>query len=549
MWFGDLVTMRWWNGIWLNEAFATFMEMFAVDRFRPDWKRWSTFALSRSAAFDTDALAATRPIEFPVVSPADAEGMFDILTYEKGASVLRMLEQYLGPDSFRRGIRRYLSTHAYRNTETGDLWEALETATDAPVRRIAESWIFQAGHPVVSVRRGDAPNTIVLGQAIAVYLPGGSDTTWAVPLGLRWADRHGNLAEENVLLDEVETVVELSDGCAWVIVNRGAAGFFRTSYAPDLHEALASSALDAMDATERYTFLDDTWAAVLGGTAELGAVISVVRALAGDDDLSVWRRIAGVLANLHRLAKGDDTASEAVAVLVRDTVRPLLDRLGATAEPGEPEATTNLRATAFEALGRYGNDTEVLEQATAIVERTLHGAPAEGDDPSLIDAAVHVVAVDLDDAGFDRFLAASRAATTPQDTLRYLGALADVRDGTRFDRFLGMLLGGDVRTQDVGGLLNRSLTNRDNVEAAWTFTEQHWETLNERLPTNAISRMVTGVRTITDPALSDRVAAFLRSHSVPQAAKAFAQHIERMQVTVGLAERARPGLAAAISAT
>ncbi len=171
MWFGDLVTMRWWNGIWLNEAFATFMEMFAVDRYRPDWKRWSTFALSRSAAFDTDALAATRPIEFPVVSPADAEGMFDILTYEKGASVLRMLEQYLGPDSFRRGIRRYLSTHAYRNTETGDLWEALETATDAPVRRIAESWIFQAGHPVVSVRRGDAPNTIVLGQAIARYLP------------------------------------------------------------------------------------------------------------------------------------------------------------------------------------------------------------------------------------------------------------------------------------------------------------------------------------------------------------------------------------------
>ncbi|MEZ5341935.1 MAG: M1 family metallopeptidase [Acidimicrobiales bacterium] len=147
MWFGDLVTMKWWNGLWLNEAFATFMEMRCTDAFRPEWHRWVDFSLSRTAAFKTDALSTTRPIEFDVVSPEDAEGMFDILTYEKGAAVVRMLEQHLGEDRFRAGIRRYIREHAYANAETTDLWDAIEAETGEPVRRIMDSWIFQGGFP------------------------------------------------------------------------------------------------------------------------------------------------------------------------------------------------------------------------------------------------------------------------------------------------------------------------------------------------------------------------------------------------------------------
>ena len=126
MWFGDLVTMRWWNGIWLNEAFATFMEIAACDAFRPDWDRWTTFGLERSAAFEVDSLESTRSIEFEVRSPADADGMFDVLTYQKGGAVLRMLEQYLGEEQFRQGVSHYLRQHAYGNTETSDLWDAIE---------------------------------------------------------------------------------------------------------------------------------------------------------------------------------------------------------------------------------------------------------------------------------------------------------------------------------------------------------------------------------------------------------------------------------------
>ncbi|MCL4146285.1 UNVERIFIED_CONTAM: hypothetical protein GTU68_059266, partial [Idotea baltica] len=154
MWFGDLVTMKWWNGLWLNEAFATFMEMRCTDAFRPSWHRWTDFGLSRTAAFDTDSLASTRPIEYEVVSPADADGMFDILTYEKGAAVVRMLEQYLGEDRFRAGIRRYMVKHQFGNAETTDLWDALEEETGEPVRRIMDSWIFQGGYPLVTLSAG-----------------------------------------------------------------------------------------------------------------------------------------------------------------------------------------------------------------------------------------------------------------------------------------------------------------------------------------------------------------------------------------------------------
>ena len=169
MWFGDLVTMDWWNGIWLNEAFATFMEMLAVDAWKPEWQRWTTFGVSRSAAFAVDGLHSTRPIEFPVGAPREADAMFDVLTYEKGASVLRMLEQYLGPDVFREGVREYLRRHAYANAETGDLWAALGRASGQAIPALMDGWIFRPGYPIVSARLEGGQ--LVLEQQRFTYLP------------------------------------------------------------------------------------------------------------------------------------------------------------------------------------------------------------------------------------------------------------------------------------------------------------------------------------------------------------------------------------------
>ena len=170
MWFGDLVTMEWWNGIWLNEAFATFMSICCLDAFRPEWRRWVSFGREKDFALQTDALHSTRAIEFPVRWPDEAEAMFDVLTYLKGGNVLRMLEQYIGTERFRDGVRRYLTAHQYGNTETTDLWDAIEqVAGGEPVRALMDSWILQGGFPLVTARQdGDE---IELVEEPFSYLP------------------------------------------------------------------------------------------------------------------------------------------------------------------------------------------------------------------------------------------------------------------------------------------------------------------------------------------------------------------------------------------
>src|SRR3984957_9206472 len=186
MWFGDLVTMRWWNGIWLNEAFATMMELLCVDHFRPQWQRWVSFGITRDAAMATDGLHATRPVEYPVGPPEEAQGMFDVLTYQKGAGVLRMLERYLGAERFRDGVRRYLQAHRFGNTETADLWDAIEAASGEPVRHIMDTWILQGGFPLVTLDGSGPGGAPTLTQAPFRYAPPSGPSAigsgWSVPV-------------------------------------------------------------------------------------------------------------------------------------------------------------------------------------------------------------------------------------------------------------------------------------------------------------------------------------------------------------------------------
>ena len=272
MWFGDLVTMKWWNGIWLNEAFATFMEMLAVDAWKPNWKRWESFSVSRTAAMAIDALSSTRPIEFTVLSPEDARAMFDVLTYEKGASVLRMLEQYLGAERFRKGIAAYLRKHQYANAETGDLWDALERASDEPVRKLMDSWIFQPGFPIVEAALGADGRALMVRQRRFFYLgenatAAGHDQLWQVPVMVRAKTENG-VATHRLLLDGREATLDLGGRVEWALLNEGGHGFFRVRYAPDLLAALGRN-LGELKAVERYALVSDSWAATVAGMMPL----------------------------------------------------------------------------------------------------------------------------------------------------------------------------------------------------------------------------------------------------------------------------------------
>jgi aminopeptidase N len=549
MWFGDLVTMKWWNGIWLNEAFATFMEMTCTDAFRPEWHRWVDFGLSRSAALDTDALTSTRPVEYPVVSPADADGMFDVLTYEKGASVVRMLEQYLGPDRFRDGIRRYMARHQFGNTETSDLWEALEAETGEPVTRIADSWIFQGGYPEVAVEaaRGEGGG-VRLVQRRFRYDGGDDGARWVVPVVVgQPGDGNGDGGEpalHRVLLDGDSVTLDGPRAQGGPVhANAGAHGFYRVRYAPDLLEALVEGR-NALSPLERYALVDDTWAAVLAGEAEAVGFLRAAERFGDERDLSVWQRLVAGLGEIDRLVSGD--ARAALSGRVAALLGPVRTDLGPDARPNDDDRIRTLRGLLLETAAVLGGDGAAQERAAELMERLLEHPPSV--DPSLASPALVATATLGDLALHDRLSERFRTTTNPQERERLEIALARFRDPEAFARTLAFSLSGDVRTQDAPYLLRQACANRDNGPVAWDFITAHWDEIESRFPANSLSRLVGGVRTLSDRALADAAEAFLAEHPIPQGELQVRQHVERMWVTVALAEREAARLAAALGA-
>ncbi len=557
MWFGDLVTMRWWNGIWLNEAFATFMEVAACDAFRPAWRRWDTFGLERTAAFETDSLASTRPVEFEVVSPADADGMFDVLTYEKGGALLRMLEQYLAEERFRDGIRHYLSKHRFGNTETSDLWDALEATSGEPVRRIMDSWIWQEGYPLVTAALSDDGDEVVLRQRRFLFgdelrddgtpLP---DTRWAIPVQIRQVAAAASpdaavsaTQESKILLDVDERTVPLVSPDAVVVVNSGGHGFYRVAYDDSLRSRLAAAAQAQLSTVERYALVDDTWASVVAGATSASAFCGLARGFGGEPDVAVWRTLVAGLGWCDRLLDGEPR--DRFRAFVRELAGARHAELGWKAADGEDDLTGELRGLLIRTMAVLGDDRAVQARAAELFEEL---ADPSAVDPPVAAAVVNVVAATGGREPYDGYVERFRAATTPQDQLRYLYALADFPDEDLMSRTLEFLLSPDVRTQNAPYVLARCILNRDRGDQAWRFVRENWDHANAAFPDPSIVRMVDPVKTLIRPEQQIDVAGFFAEHDIPQAAKTLQQVLERQRVNVALRSREAERLAASFGA-
>jgi puromycin-sensitive aminopeptidase len=528
MWFGDLVTMRWWNGIWLNEAFATFMEVACCDAYRPDWKRWTTFSLERSVAFETDSLATTRSVEFPVEAPADCDGMFDVLTYQKGGALLRMLEQYIGEDAFRNGVGHYLRTHAYGNTETGDLWDAIEHANPStPVRRLMDSWIWQPGYPLLTARL--AGDQVVIAQQRFAYGDSDDATLWVVPVHVRIDG-----VETKMLLDGDEISLPLPRADAVVVVNAGGHGFVRVGYDDALRARLTGVEIERLTIIDRYNLVDDAWNSVVAGRLGAPEFVDFVEGFAGERDLAVWQAIAVGLRGVGRLIEGD--AYDAFRARVRSLAAPSLGELGWEPAPGEDDLTGKLRGLLVGVVGVLGNDADVQRRCVEI-----EAAP-DGVHPELVAAATNVVAAFGGTSEYDQFLQRFRRASTPQEQLRYLYALAEFPTAELVQRTCELAMSGEVKTQNAPFLLARCIASRDHGLMAWEFVRRHWAEANDRFPGSTIVRMIDPVKMLNRGTIVADVQSFFSEHPIPQAAKTLDQVLERQRVNASLREREEPRL-------
>ncbi len=529
MWFGDLVTMKWWNGIWLNEAFATFAEVKCVDAFEPEWDRWLSFSAFRAMSQETDALASTRSIEMTVASPEEANAMFDVLTYQKGSSVLRMLEQYVGEDAFRAGVTSYLKTHAYANTETADLWAALEAESGEPVGEIMDTWIFQGGYPRIKVEKSEGG--VTLSQEPFRFI-GSGEGTWKVPVLYRTPDGEGR-----VLVSGEPTQLDVPNG---VIVNAGGEGFYRVAYGADLWQEVVDGLPDRSP-IERYAVVSDAVANLLKGDMTGSDYLSLVSSLVDEADLDVWSVAIAGLGELSRVVSSDVRPS--LEDFVSGLISSKAEELGWSVGSGESDRTRATRGLLLKTLGTLGNDRETIALA-----RSIEHADNEVD-AEVADAALAVVAAHGDFDTFQSLIERSNAAETPQLKVKYLRAATQVPERDSAEKLYQMVLDGDVKSQDSFWVLALLLGHRENGPHVWELMMANWDATLASIPPQSGSRLLDLLQYRSEPGVASSITEWFADHSIVGGERYIKQRLELLKVRVGLREREGERLGDALQST
>ena len=536
MWFGDLVTMSWWNGLWLNEAFATFMEMLAVDAWKPEWKRWDSFGVSRAAAFSVDGLHSTRPIEYPVQAPKGADAMFDVLTYEKGASVLRMLEQHIGPTVFRDGVRDYLHAHAYGNADTNDLWVSLGKIAKQPVPQLMNGWIFQPGFPLVTATVSPSSELTIRQQRFSYLSEAQADPSqdqrWQIPLQMR-VTAGGKANTSRMLLTEKDTTVPLPNDWESILLNEGGHGFYRVRYAPDLLSRLLNAGIDRLAAIERFNLINDAWATTVADLMPLTDYLDLTARFTAERDKNVWAVLLDSFSFLNRIITVEDRPT--LEAFVRGRVGPAVAALGWVPRSGESELTKQLRGELIGAQGKLGNDPAIQRRTAELYRAYRNDATAV--DPNVVPSLVAILAHTGDAARYDEFNERFRTATTPQEERRYLFSLAAFQPEALLKRTLACTISGEIRTQDAPFLVSAILGNIYGRELAWAFVKTNWEKMDQLFPKQGLRRMCGGIVSLAAPELERDVRELFASRQIDLGGKTLEQYLEHLRITVAFRER------------
>jgi puromycin-sensitive aminopeptidase len=540
MWWGDLVTMRWWTDLWLNESFAAFVGEKATAALNPEWRYWRDFVADNTSAFNLDAQASTHPISYEARSAEEASQRFDAISYTKGAAVLRMIEGYLGEDAFREGVRIYLRRHAENNASADDFWRALDEASGQDVTAIANAWIKEPGHPLVQVSAKQVDGGLELELAQTRYFSDASakptGQVWPVPMVIKYGTADG-IEEKRFLLRRERETLRL-DGARWFFPNAGGRGFYRFRFASALEGDLLDQGVAQLSAEERLALLDDLWALVRHGKATLATFLHRVETLRGEQDRAVLASIADALTWLANYAVRDAT-ERPFARLVEDLFRPILDATGWQPVDGEDSDVREKRARAIGMLGMHARAENVRAEAQRLVRAHLGGD--ERLHPDVAGFVVAVAATTGDERLWERYVARMQQAqaSDAQEEARFRQGLVFFEDPPLAQRTADAIFSALIRVQDRGIMLHPMLQYRRTRPVAWTVLKEHWdaEIANGEVAPLLKQSMVNAVSQLAQPGLAEEAAAFLEQKRTPDIAETVAQSIERLRVNAAAAER------------
>ncbi|MBI3474269.1 MAG: M1 family metallopeptidase [Acidobacteria bacterium] len=545
MWFGDLVTMQWWDDIWLNEGFATWMSPKPVSAWKPEWHVELESVRDTIRSQGVDSLLHTRPIQQAAETPDEIQELFDGIAYGKTAAVLRMLEAYIGPESFRAGVTQYLKQHSYGNATATDFWSTLSKASGKPVDQVMPTFVQQAGLPFVAVHADCNAGTtqVTLHQQRyffdrELFSRDDSKALWQVPVCLK-EDGSPNTSKTCHLLTEKEARFNLPACGNWTLANAGAEGFYRSGYDASNIRGLARDVETGLTPGERIMLLGDVWASVRVGKKPVSDYLALAEGLQNETSRPVLSELLSQLEYIdHYLTSEQDQPQ--YSAWVRQLLAPSIHRLGFESKSGESEEDKQLRFRVMEVAGGVGHDPEVLAWARKWTSRSLSNtAPL---DNTIAETAFALAARDGDSSLYDRLLEKQKLVQTPEDFYIYLDALLAFRDPKLIERNLSRVLSPEVRSQDAAVVISEIMSMPTGGTPAWEFTKRHWDEI-AKLSSGSAARVVEATATFCSAEQGAQVSDFFTSHKVASAERGLNQSLEGIRNCADLKSQQAPRLA------
>jgi len=524
-WFGDLVTPVWWDNLWLNEGFATWMETKEAAKEHPKWRFDEDAALDKERTMDADAGRTTRPIRARAETPDEINESFDVIAYGKAGAVIGMVENWVGEETFRKGVQAYLAAHLYGNATAEDFWNAQARVSGLPVDKVMRGFVEQPGVPLVTLTSGGAGAPVTQRRFFLSAAAPNTKEAWTVPLCFKAASCR--LLTPGATTLDLPVPVPLgmvSPELQFVYADAGDKGYYRTDYSPGQLKAIVANAETTLTPPERIGLLGDRWALMRAGEGSVGEILDLALAVKQDPNAAVLESALGKIGAIGTQIATDDDRKRLDGV-VRREFGGVYAGLGKGGRH-EPEDRAELRETLFEALGRAGDPAVLAEAANQTKDLFAGQKPA--------DATVAMVAAKGDAAMYEKMLRVAQTATDPDLKQNALHTLTRFQSPELVARTLEYALSDKVRSQDSWTLIARLLERRETQDQAWAFVQQHWAEIARRQTESSGARIVAAAAAFCTVERRDEVAGFFAAHPVASTQRTLAKSIDSINDCIHL---------------
>ncbi len=537
-WFGDLVTMQWWDNVWLNEGFATWMENKSVAAMHPEWNMDQTVSTDEDGTLNLDASPTTRAIRARANTPDEIEQMFDGISYGKASDVLLTVENYLGEETFRKGVHAYLSAHLYANATAEDFWNAQAAVSHKPVDKIMESLVAQRGEPLLTFGdpAGASPRRVSVAQRRFFLSPSiqpDPAQKWTLPVCFKTAN-----GQDCQTLTPANSTLRVPASSLF-FANAGAKGYYRSAYTPAAHAAIVAIIETGLAPTERIRFLGDEWAQLRNGRATVGDYLNLAAAVHSDPNAEVVTQAIDGITHIYSQIAATPEEKAALSVWIRATYAPDFARLGPPSER-DSSNTRELRNQLFGLLGHYGKEPAVLAQAHRMAQNYL--LDPNSIDPTLSRNALAIAARNGDAALFDGLQKVAETASNPIVQNTALRLLAEFQDPSLVQRSLDYAASGKVRNQDAAIQFATPIQNEETRSQAWSYIQINWNKVQSQLAVGMGRFVVRSVGEFCSADAREDVEKFFSTHKLPETALSLNHSIENINGCIELRALQQPSL-------